>query len=528
MSEVARTSSRKAPGELARGRAAFRERAWADANTALSRADQVEPLGAGDLELMAMSAALAGREDVFLKALERAHHAHLEAGEVRRAALMAFWLGLRLFFLGETGRATGWLARAERLVEGEGDDCAERGYLLVPVIHRHFATGEFDLAYAAAERAAALGQGSHDQDLIALARNLQGRARLRQGQIQIGLALLDEAMVAAAGEELSPIITALIYCSVIDGCQQVYAIDRARQWTAALAAWCEMQPQLVAFTGTCLVHRAEVMQLNGAWQDAIEEARRASARSASTNDRPAVRAAFYQEAEVLRLKGAFAAAEEAYRNASQAGHDPQPGLALLRLAQGEAEAAAGAIRRAVGAATDTLQRTRLLPAYVEIMLAVGDIEAARGAARELAETAAGWGTEVLGGIAAHASGAVALAEGDARGALAPLRHAFAVWQQVEAPYLAARIRELVGRACLALGDRDGAALELEGARSVYAELGAGRTSRASTGSAGTATAARPAGLTPRELQVLRSSPPARPTRRSPPSCPSARRPSTGM
>jgi len=298
-------------------------------------------------------------------------------------------------------------------------------------------------------------------------------------------------------------MTGLIYCSVIDACQQVYALARAWEWTSALAQWCEAQPQMVAFTGTCLVHRAEIMQLHGAWSEAIDEARRACERTSYGIEQQPPAAAFYQQAEVHRLRGEFTAADDAYRCASQRGYDPQPGLALLRMTQGRTDAAAAAIRRVASATTDQLQRTRLLPAYVEIMLSVGDIEDARHASRELATIAEGFDTGVLRAMAAHAQGAVELAEGDVQAALGSLRRAFEAWQHAEAPYEAARVRVLVGMACRAFGDDEGAGLELNAARAVFERLGAtpdlARIDALTKG----VPSGHPHGLTPRELQVLR-------------------------
>ena len=278
-------------------------------------------------------------------------------------------------------------------------------------------------------------------------------------------------MVTVTAGELSPLVTGLMYCSVIAACQQVYAFDRTREWTAALTRWCEGQPDMVAFAGVCQVHRAEIMQLRGTWPEAIEEARRACARSQGVNQQAAA-AALYQQAEVHRLKGEFAAAEEAYRGASQLGLEPQPGLALLRLAQGRSDAAATAIRRVASTTADRLKRMSLLPAYIEIMLAAGDVQDARDACRELEEIARSFDTGVPGAIAAQACGAVDLAEGDAQAALGSLRRAFEVWQRIEAPYAAARVRVLIGLACRALGDEDGAALEIDAARSIFERLGA--------------------------------------------------------
>ncbi len=260
---------------------------------------------------------------------------------------------------------------------------------------------------------------------------------------------------------------------------------------------------MVAFTGRCLSHRADIMQLHGAWQDALDEARRARERCQQGMNQPAAGEAFYQQGELHRLQGDFAAAEAAYRDANQCGREPQPGLALLRLGQRDDKAAAAAIRRALGETTEPLRRARLLPAYAEIMLAVRDVDEARGACEELAEIATGYESAMLRAIAAQVRGTVELAEGDAQAALVALRQAWRVWQELDAPYEAARTRVLMGLACRMLGDEDSAALELEAATGVFEQLGAlpdlsrveSLRRDAATGDAH--------GLTPRELEVLR-------------------------
>jgi hypothetical protein len=218
-------------------------------------------LGAEDLELLALAAYLIGRDDDYLGTLERASSAHVNAGQCTRAARCAFWLGFRLLMRGEVGRATGWFSRAQRLLEGDARECAERGYLLLPVVEQHLEAGDCEAAYATAAEAAAIGEGCGDPDLVACARHQQGRVRLQQSRVQAGLALLDETMIMVTAGELSPLVTGLMYCSVIAACQQVYALDRTREWTAALTRWCEGQPDMVAFAGVCQVHRAEIMQL---------------------------------------------------------------------------------------------------------------------------------------------------------------------------------------------------------------------------------------------------------------------------
>jgi DNA-binding CsgD family transcriptional regulator len=486
--------------ELEQGRASCARRAWLDAYKSLSRADQTAPLGAEDLELLATSAWMIGRDDDVVGALERAHHGHLGGGDRPRAVRCAFWAGINLAGRGELGRAAGWLGRAQRLLERDGRDCVERGYLLLPAVLQHKASGEHQAAHAAAADAALIGERFADADLVNLAVHEQGRALVRQGRVEEGLRLLDEAMVAVTADELSPIITGLIYCSVVEGCHEAFALRRAHEWTTALTQWCAQQPDMVAFTGQCLLHRSEIMRLHGGWRDALEEARRACQRFGQGMNQAAAAQAFYQQGEVYRLQGQLAAAEEAYRDASRWGWEPQPGLALLRLAQGNADAAVAAIRRVLGETTQRLQRARLLPAGVEILLAVGDTDQAREACGELQGISEDYGGGMLEAVAAYAGGAVDLAEGDAGAALVALRHAWRIWHDLEVPFEAARARVLVGLACRALGDGDAAALELEAARGVFQQLGAAPELDRLDRDAG---AADTRGLTPRELQVLR-------------------------
>jgi tetratricopeptide (TPR) repeat protein len=458
-------------GELARGREAARRLAWADAYTALSLADRSSSLAGEDLELLATAAYLLGRVEESLRALRRAQQLHAEGGDPRRAARCAFWVAFHLINQGELAQASGWLARANRLLEHE-QECAERGYLLLPVALQQVAAGDGAGARRTAARAAAIGRRAGDADLVALALVLHGRAMVREGRVGGGLVLLDEAMVAVVAGELSPSVAGTVYCAVIDACREVLEWRRAQEWTAALAAWCGKQPDMVTFSGQCLVHRAEILQLHGAWPQAAEEAKRAGERLMQAADSYASGSAFYQQAEAYRVLGDFTAAEDAYQQASRWGLEPQPGLALLRLAQGSTDAAAAAIRRVVAGASEKLRRAKLLPAYVEIMLAVGDVQAARDAADELTGIAQSHETPALLAVAGHAHGAVLLAEGDARAAVVVLRGAWQAWRELEAPYEAARVRVLVGLCCAALGDQEAAGMELDAARSVFAQLGA--------------------------------------------------------
>ena len=463
---------------------------WEESYTRLRSERELTP---DDLGRLAEAAYMLGREDEHLRALERAYQAHLDAGAARAAARCAFWSGLTLLLRGEAARANGWFGRAERLLERERDDCVERGYLLVPALLAQVGRDD-EAACATAAQAAAIGERFGDRDLVALVVQEQGHALVRLGRVEQGLRLIDETMVAVVAGELSPIVTGLIYCNTIAFCQGALELGRAREWTDALAEWCERQPDMVAHTGVCLVHRAEILELAGDWDVALEEARRAGERfdPASADAGHAA----YRQAEVHRVRGDLAAAERAYREASRCGFEPQPGIALLRLAQGREDAAAGGIRRALSEATDPLRRLRLLPACVQIMLAAGDGAAARAASDELEQLAARHDSGMARALAAHAAGAVALAEGDAGAALTALRRACRTWQELGVPYEAARARVLVALACRRLGDEDAAALELEAAGDTFARLGAADDTAPVRTDA-------PHGLTPRQLEVLR-------------------------
>ncbi len=487
---------------LERGRKAYARRAWSAASEALAAADEDGALAAEDLESLAVAAYMLGRVDEFLATLERAHHAYVAAGESRRGARAAVHLGVNLAILGDVAQAGGWFARAQRLVEHEEADCPERGYLLLPLALRHEAAGEYATVAETAGAAVAIGERSGDRDLFALGAHVQGNALIRLGRLEEGFRFLDEAMLAAIGDEVSPMVTGIVYCGAIAGCEEAYELRRAREWTGVLARWWEEQPDLVAFTGRCLAHRAEILQLHGDWPEALAEARRARERCERVMNRRAAGQAAYQQAEVLRRQGELAAAEAAYREANACGREPQPGLALLRLAEGDARAAGAALRRALGETVPPLARSRLLPALVEVAVALGELEQARSACRELSEIADGFPSAMLGAIAAYVQGSVDLAAGDADAALVALRRALRVWQELAAPYEAARTRVLVAMACRALEDEDTALLELEAARAIFEELGA-RPDVRRVDALARADEEDAHGLSGRELEVLR-------------------------
>ncbi len=484
------------------GRQAFHQQAWADAYTFLSAADEETVLDADDLELLARAAYLIGKESKCTEIWARAHQKFLDQDDTERAACSAFWLGMMLFNRGERAQGSGWMARAERLVKDYKKECAEQGLLLIPRGLQQLRQGDGQAAYKLFNQAAKIGTRFKNKDLQTLGRLGSGQALIQQNKIEEGTTLLDEAMVTVLANELSPIVSGIVYCAVIETCQKIYDLQRAQEWTEALSRWCDAQPDLIPYRGQCLVRRAEILQLHGRWPDAIDEVQQAC-QLMPTSSPPATGEAFYRQAELHRLQGHYSKAERAYQETSKWGRSPQPGLALLRLAQGNIDSAKTTIQHIEDETQEQMARSRILPVYVEIMLASQELQNAKAKAGELSEIATEIGAPYLEAIAARAQGSVLLENSKPSTALKKLRQSWSLLKQVEASYESARTQVLIGLACRKLGDEDTAAMEFKAARSIFEELGATPDLSKVNSLIKKDIHRNTHGLTPRELEVLR-------------------------
>lgn len=452
-------------GSVQRAREAFARQAWGDAYLLLA---PQETLDADDLQRLAVAAHLVGRDDESVSAWDRAHRGFLRGGDPDGAACCLSWLALNLMLRGDVAQASGWYARAARLLDDAGVDGAARGYLRLPVFMEAVGRGDLAAATELAEDMAAIGRRCADPDLQALGGLTCGEAALVRGDVARAMDTFDEVMLAVAAGEISPIPAGIVYCAVIEACLEAFDIRRATEWTDALSRWCAAQSDLVPYRGQCLVHRSQVLQARGDWSAAIVEADRA-ARWLGRPAHPALGLALYQQGELHRLRGEFDAAELGYRAASEHGRDPAPGMALLRLAEGDVDAAVVGIRRMVEESVGRRERPTIVAAAVEIHLAAGDVGAARHSADELLAAAA---VPFSRAVAGYAIGSVQLAEGDAVAAVGSLRTAAATWRDLAMPYEEARCRVQVARCCHEMGDAHAAALELDAAVAVFERLGA--------------------------------------------------------
>ncbi len=489
---------------LDQGRAAFANRAWVQARDLLAAADGESALEGEFLCMLAVAAQLAGDDALSDTARQRLFHRCRDDGDDAGAVRVAFFLGMGLMTRGQQAQAGAWIGRASELAETLDPECAERGYVMVPHALRLLGSGDAPAALVLFEEVLAIGTACADTDLATLGRLGGGQARLNLGRIQEGLVVLDRAMIAVTTDEVSPIIAGIVYCAVVEACHDIGDLGRAREWTRALSAWCDSQPDLVPFRGRCLVHRSEILQLDGSWGQASAEAVRACALLSDPPGQPPLGAALYQLAELQRLHGDVESADETYRRASEYGREPQPGLALLRLANGDPSTAAGTLVRVLGEGLLAGQRPAMLAAHVEVAIAAGRHDDARRSVEELADIVASNDEPFLAALAALSLGRVALADRDAGAALPELREAVRLWGEFGAVYEIARSRELIGQACAMLGDLDTADLESSAARATYDRLGAVLdVARIDAASSEEESPGPGAGLTGREVEVLR-------------------------
>ena len=474
-------------------RDAFGRRDWA---TAYAAYVQCGDLGPDDLDAFGEAAHWVGHQDETVDAYIKAHHLHLAAGSTGKAALSAFMLAVYLRVQGEGSKADGWLARSERLLAGE-EEGREHGYPLYLRVAGLLGS-DLDAARVQARRMQDLGRRFGDPNLIALGIYFEGRALVKQARVREGLALLDEAMLAAVSDGLSPFWTGAIYCGLISACHELVDHGRAVEWTETTRRWCEPLPVASLYPGICRVHWAEILDVRGAWEEAETEALGVCF-DMERIDVFVVADGMYALGELRRRRGDFEGAQEAYERAHTIGRDPQPGLALLRLAQGRNEVASVSIASAIaGFGGSTLERAPLLAAQCEIALVAGDLDLADEAATEVTRIAEMFASVGLEAVGARCRGAVALARGDSAAALAALRMAAGHWLQVDAPYEVARTRVLLARASHALGDEDAAMRECSAARACFEQLGATNDLAALEEASGEPRC----GLTAREVEVL--------------------------
>lgn len=456
---------------LERGRDALRRRAWLEAYEAMAAAEALAPLSGEDLEALADAAFFAARPEAVLDAKERAFAAYQAAPNRIRAAYMAVNLARMHGHEGRRSISAAWLRRAERLLEELPEDYPH-GYLALVRSEVASGSGDLDTAAALAESALESGRRHADGDLIAWGLRELGLLRIAKGEAPAGLAMLEEASIAAVSGELTPFASGVICCTMIAVCRDLTDYPRAIEWIEATDRYCRRE-SVSGFPGACRIHRAEIAAVNGSWQRAEQELERATEELGRFGVSPLVADGYYGLGEVRRLRGDLAAADDALRQAHALGHSPHPALALVRLAQGRVEAATTAIRSAVEeAAQDPVMSARLLLAAVEIELAAGERARARRALEAYGELVVAFPSAAREASLHVATGRVLLADGDASTAAAELRSGIRRWREVASPYEVARARVVLAAALRTIGDDDAADLELRAARDEFERLGA--------------------------------------------------------
>jgi len=453
-----------------------------------------------DLEQLADAAFWLGRPREAIAARQRAYAGHRDANDHERAARTAWKLFHSHFELNETALASGWLKRAHRHI-AEAPDSVERGYVAIAAAMWSRFTGDLDDSVAQAALAHEIGRDRSDLNLATWGLAVHGGMLAARGDIAAGVALLDEAMVETVSGELSPFVTGWIYCYLLKTCQALGDVSRAGEWTEAAVRWCEQQGVSSWYPGVCRLHRCEVASLRGEWTSAEQEALRAADELAPFGDYLSAEG-HYIAGEIRRRRGDYAGAEQAFRRSHELGHDPQPGLALIRLATGDAQGAASQLRLSLKSASQApVSRARLLAALIQADLELADTAAAAQSVAELGQLAKASESRLLWALLATWHGALLLAKGDADGALPLLREACAACQHLNLPYEAAQVRMILGKAAREEGDEETARLEFDAARAGFERLGARPDAERAARAAGVA--ANPMGLSDREVEVLR-------------------------
>ena len=486
--------------DIDQAREALDRGSWVEAYERLRSIDPTE-LTARDLEGLADAAWWVSRWEESIAARQKAYAAYAAGSDERAAARMAGRLCVEHFGRREPAVAGGWFMRAQRHLR-EQPECVEHGFLAMVEANMARFTGDPERAFGLARKATEIGQRFRDRDLIALGIHLEGLTHIASGRVPEGVALLDEAMTSVLAGEVSPLFTGVVYCDVIEACLQLGDVGRAGEWSDAARAWCETVPAESHFPGLCRINRAELAILRGAWREAEEEASRATDELMRL-DPTASGAAWYVAGEARRRAGNLTTAEQAFSRAQEIGFEPQPGSALLRLAQGKAEMAGSALRVAIAAeGGNPLRRAKLLAAQVEVALAAGELDEASHAVEELEAISRAFPTAMLAATVETVRGSLLLARSDPESALERLRRASAAWLELRLPYEAAHARVLCAQAARAVGDEDAARAELRAALGAFERLGAVRdmamVAALLEGSGGL-----PGGLTAREAEVLR-------------------------
>lgn len=453
------------------GREALEHHEWQEGYDALSKAEEEGSLTGEGLELLAWAAYWTAHPDKTVWALERAYGAYLKEGHRSEAAMAAFRLAEQHGMRTAVPQAQGWAAKAGHLAE-EDPEWPVHGWLEWMRGLMGWFQADFEGAIAHYDQALGIASRTGDRDLSGMSLHDKGHALCLLGRVAEGTALLDEAMAAVVGGELDPAAAGYVYCGMIGACSKLGDYSRASEWTEATLRWCERH-SVPAFPGVCRIHKAELLRLRGSLREAEEEARLACEELPLFNLLSGLGPANYEIGEVRFRLGDYREAEEAFARAHEFGYNPQPGLSLLRLAEGKIEAAVAGIRQAlIDASGNRCLRMRLLAAQTDIALAADDLATAVSAVEELDSIVGEFDAASLHAVAWRARGAVRLAQGDASAAIPDLRRAREAWQQIEAPYEVAGLRLLLAEAHRALGNQDAAVLEARTAHDALSRLGA--------------------------------------------------------